>query len=141
MSLALVRSCLGLCPLQCPLSFLLYFKLLVYYYSGVCFILLLHLCSFHAQGILCGIHTTCMRSPFLIFHAKWTLVFLSLATFSQRLKTVLNLVYNVTIDCSCFFISKCPDTPFLSEGIFKIQYCITAGKFVSYRLACDLVVI
>ena len=42
-------------------------------------------------------HTrSCMRSSFHIFHAKWSLVFRSLATSSQQLKTALSLVCNNT---------------------------------------------
>ena len=37
---------------------------------------------------------SCMGSPFPIVHAKWSLVFRSLASSSQRLKTPLSLVYN-----------------------------------------------
>ena len=35
----------------------------------VCFSLLFHTCFSHAWGILCGIHTSCMGSPFTVVHA------------------------------------------------------------------------
>ena len=62
-------------PLQCPRSFLPYFILLFNYYSCVCSYLLLHPCCFHARGILCGIQTSCMRSPFPTVHTRCSLVF------------------------------------------------------------------
>ena len=92
-SLALVRSCSGLFLSYCPRPFLLHFILLFYYYSCVCFFLLYTYCS-HARGILCGMHTPCIWSPFPTVYAKWSLVFRSFATSSQRLKTALRLVYN-----------------------------------------------
>ena len=36
----------------------------------------------------------CMGSPLPAVHAKWSLVFWSFATSSQRLKAALNFVYN-----------------------------------------------
>ena len=46
------------------------------------------------REIMCGLHTPCMGYPFPIVHAKWSRVFRSFATFYQRLKTALRLVYN-----------------------------------------------
>ena len=43
----------------------------------VCFFLLLHPYCSHARGILCGINTSSMGSPFPIVHAEWCLVFQS----------------------------------------------------------------
>ena len=47
-----------------PLSLFPHFILLFSYHSCVCSYLLLHLCCFHARGILCLIHTSYMGSPF-----------------------------------------------------------------------------
>ena len=43
--------------------------------SCVCFFLLFHPCCSHARGILCGIHTLCMGSPFPAVHARLSLIF------------------------------------------------------------------
>ena len=66
--------------------------MLVYYYSCVCFFLLLHSCCSHARGILRGIHTLCMGSLFPIVHAKWYNVLRSFRTTSYWTKTALNFV-------------------------------------------------
>ena len=79
-SLALVRPCLGLSPLQCPCSLPPYFVLLFYYDSSACFFLLLYPSCSHVCGILWTIHTSCTGSHFLIVHAKWSLVFRSFGT-------------------------------------------------------------
>ena len=69
-------SCLGLSS-QCIRSFLPYFLLLLYCVSCVCFFLFFHPCYSHVRGILCGIHTSCMISPFPTVYAKWSLEFWS----------------------------------------------------------------
>ena len=64
---------------SCPRLFLPDFLILSCYYSGVCFcfFLLFHSYYSHARGILSGLHTSCMGSPFLIaigvlyIEAKW----------------------------------------------------------------------
>ena len=58
---------------SCPHSFLPYLLLLLLLL--LCLHLPLASCSSHARGIFCGIHPRCMRSPFHIAHAKWSLVF------------------------------------------------------------------
>ena len=70
----LVRSCLRLSP-PCPLSFVLYFVLLYCHDSCVCLLLLFHPFCFRVRGILYGIHTSCMGSPFYAVHTKWSLAF------------------------------------------------------------------
>ena len=62
--LELVRPCLRIFPLIVSHSFLLYFILLFYYDSCVCFLLLCHHYSSHARGIPCEKHTSCMGSSF-----------------------------------------------------------------------------
>ena len=71
-SLALVSSCLGLFPFVPP--FLSSRFLTILHYSCVCFFLLLHPYRFHARDVLCGIHTSCICSPFPIVQADWSLV-------------------------------------------------------------------
>ena len=53
---------------SCPRSFFPYFILLF---------LLFRPCCSRARGILCGIHTPCMGSPFPAVHAEQSLVFWS----------------------------------------------------------------
>ena len=42
----------------------------------------------HARGILCGIHTTCMGSPFPAHHAEWS--FRSFVLFLIMIVSVFN---------------------------------------------------
>ena len=90
-SLALVRPCLGHFP---PYS--AHVPFLDFSYYSLLYMILVYAspCCSHARGILCGIHTSIVESPFSIVHAKWSLVFWSFATSSQRLSTALSLVYN-----------------------------------------------
>ena len=74
----------------CPRSFLPDFLLIDLVHSGVCFFLMLHPCCSNARGILCGIHTPCMRSPFPAVHAKWSLVFLFVSNSYWPTKTDLS---------------------------------------------------
>ena len=53
-----------------------------------------HSCGFHARGVLCGMHTSCLVSPFLIVYAKWSLVFRSVETTLYWLKAAFSPLYN-----------------------------------------------
>ena len=71
-------------------------------------------------------HTSCMGSPFPMVHAKWSLVFLSSATFSQRLETALSLVYNNNTRSGLVFRSK---AALMSEALLPIvQLCLITNK-------------
>ena len=72
------RVLFGTFPSSCPLSFFPYFLLLSYNYPGV-FLLLSPPCCSHAQGVLCGLHTSCMGSPFPIYYTKWSPLYFSLS--------------------------------------------------------------
>ena len=78
--------------LSCPRSFLPNFLLLsriiLVSVSSSCF---MHPCCSYALGILCGIHTPCMGSPFPVVRAKWFFVFRSVNN-SYWPKTVLSPV-------------------------------------------------
>ena len=83
---AIVRPCLRL-----------YFHISFFQISKIFFAIILMSAScfaLTARGILCGIHTSCIGSPFPTVLTKWSLVFRSFATFSLRLKTALILVYD-----------------------------------------------
>ena len=90
---------------SCPRSSFPYFILLYYYDSCICFFLLFHPCCSHARGTLFEIHTSCMESPFPAVHTKWSLVFQSFVTSSQRQKLLLILVYNKNNNNAFFFFS------------------------------------
>ena len=66
----------------------------------------LHLpCFSHAVGYTAWDMHLCMGSPSPAVHAKWSLVFWSFATSSQRLKTALSLVFSNNL--SVKNIQKC----------------------------------
>ena len=69
-SSALVRPCSGLPPYSAHVR-----SIHISYYSCVCCILLFYPHFSHAQGILCGMNTSLMGSPFPIVHAKWFFFF------------------------------------------------------------------
>ena len=99
-SLALVRSYLGLFSFV-PTFIFSYFILLYYYDSCVCFFLLIHNYCSHALGILCGIHTSCIWSPFPVVHGRWSLIFWSLRIMLVTWKkTALNLLEIILIICT-----------------------------------------
>ena len=80
MSLALIRSCLGLFSHLCPHSFFH-----ISYHFTIILVCPTSCCS-HARGILREIHTSCMGSQFPAVHARWSIVFRSSVTSSQRLR-------------------------------------------------------
>ena len=84
-SLALVNLIWDFSP-PCPCFFLPDFLKFSHYFC-VCFFLLLHPCCSHTRGILCGIHTSCMGSP---FHAEWSLVIFLGITRKRLIRTALN---------------------------------------------------
>ena len=71
-SLALVGSCLGTFPPY--IAHVLFFHISYYSYTinlvSASSSYYFQTCYSHARGILCGIHTSCMGSPFPIVHAE-----------------------------------------------------------------------
>ena len=72
MYLVLVRPCLGHFFLIVPTFLSSIFHTTLFFIILVSVFFLLHPCCFRAQGILCGIHTSCMGAPVPIVHAKWS---------------------------------------------------------------------
>ena len=102
-SSALVSLCIGLFFLV-P-TFLSCRPLAAIFLSCICFFLLLHPFCSHARGILCGIHTTYVGSPFPIVYAKWSLVLRSVNN-SYSHKTALSPVLIKKKSCWLFNIRK-----------------------------------
>ena len=73
-SLALVGPCLGLFLFVPAFLSSRFFATLLLLLLCLFLPLVSHPCCCHARGILCGMHTSCMGSPYPIFHAKWPLV-------------------------------------------------------------------
>ena len=81
---------------SCLRSFLPDFLLLYCYYACICSYFLLHPCLSHARGILCGIHTSCMRSPVSTVHTRCSLVFLARCYGSIELLNYYYYYYYIT---------------------------------------------
>ena len=110
----------------------LFFQISYYsnYYSCVCFILLFHSCCSHARGILCGILTSCMGSPFPIVNAEWSHVFWSFRIMLCRVEkdcfklTNNNNIYIFTL---LFAIRVFPEPQFRLQVILDSQSNLRQG--------------
>ena len=106
--LALVGPCLGLFPFVSSFFSSRFLTILLW------FLYLLHPRCFHTRGILCGIHTSCIRAPFSIAHAKWSLVFRSFGTNLYWLKAYV-IIINPCMSVGWACTERCATTSTLAQ--------------------------